>query len=130
MRELARRLLAASQTGSDPHMHEAVLVSERLRVSLTKFAGADGFAALLRRALVLAGGEVPSLKSVKIGPDGRLDGLEQLGAGTGAGGERSIGGDAAVAITSHLLGLLVIFIGEPLTLRLVREAFPDTPLDA
>ncbi len=29
----------------------------------------------------------------------------------------------------HLLGLLVTFIGEPLTLALVREAWPDISLD-
>ena len=42
---------------------------------------------------------------------------------------RTAGGEAAVAITAHLLGLLVTFIGEPLTLRLVREAWPDASLD-
>ena len=126
MRDLARRLLAASQTASDPHVHEAVVVIEKLRISLTKFAGAEGFASLLRRALVLASAEVPSLQSVKVGADGRLEGFEQLAADTGTG---AAGGEAAVAITAHLLGLLVTFIGEPLTLRLVREAWPDTSLD-
>ena len=126
MRDLARRLLAASQTASGPHVHEAVVVSEKLRISLTQFAGADGFASLLRRALVLASADVPSLQSVKIGADGRLEGFEQLAADTGTD---AVGGEAAVAITAHLLGLLVTFIGEPLTLRLVREAWPDASLD-
>lgn len=36
------------------------------------------------------------------------------------------GGEAAVAITAHLLGLLVAFIGVPLTVRLLRESWPDT----
>jgi hypothetical protein len=125
MRDLARRLLAASQFASDPHVHEAVLVSERLRISLTKFAGADGFASLLRRSLVLASADLPSLQSVKIGADGRLEGFEHLAADRGP----VRGDEAAVAITAHLLGLLVTFIGEPLTLRLVREAWPDTSLD-
>jgi hypothetical protein len=48
MRDLARRLLAASQTASDARGQEAVLVNEKLRISLTHFAGADGFASLLR----------------------------------------------------------------------------------
>ena len=39
------------------------------------------------------------------------------------------GADAPVAIIAHLLGLLMTFIGEPLTLRLVREAWPDVLLD-
>lgn len=39
MRDLARRLLAASQSASDPQVYEAVLVSHKLRISLTRFAG-------------------------------------------------------------------------------------------
>jgi hypothetical protein len=31
---------------------------------------------------------------------------------------------------AQLLGLLVTFIGEPLTLRLVRDAWPDAPIPA
>ena len=122
MRDIARRLLAASQTVSDPHVPEAVLVSDRLRASLTRFAGADGFTSLLRRALALARAEVPSLQSVKVGADGRLEGFELLAAQTG------MDVAAAAAITAHLLGLLVTFIGEPLTLALVREAWPDISL--
>lgn len=124
MRDLARRLLAASQTASGPHGHEAVVMSERLGISLAKFAGADGYASLLRRALVLASADVPSLQSVKIGADGRLEGFEQLAADTDTD---ALGGEAAVAITTHLLGLLVAFIGETLTLRLLRESWPNTP---
>ena len=126
MRNLAGRLLTASQTASGTLVDAAVLVSEKLRVSLTKFAGAAGFASLLRRALMLASADVPSLQSVKIGMDGRLEGFEQHAADTGTG---ATGGEAAVAITAHLLELLVTFIGEPLTLRLVGEAWPATALD-
>ena len=123
MRDLARRLLAASRTGSNPHVDATMLVSEKLRVSLTKFAGAAGFASLLRRALRLASVDVPSLQGVKVSADGRLEGFEQLvaEAGTVAAGE-----EAAVAITAHLLGLLVTFIGEPLTLSLLGETWPNT----
>jgi hypothetical protein len=124
MRDLARRLLAASQTASDPHVQEAVLVNEKLRISLTQFAGADGFAALLRRAVALASAEVPALHRATVSADGRLEGLEQLATQPG-----SVASAAAVVITAHLLGLLVTFIGEPLTLRLVREAWPGISLD-
>ena len=126
MQDLARQLLAKSQTASDPHIHDVVVVTERLRISLTKFAGVDGFASLLRRALMLASADVPALQSVKIGADGRLEGLEQLAADTGAG----VAVDkAGVAITAQLLDLLVTFIGQPLTLTLVREAWPGTSPD-
>ena len=125
-RDLARRLLAveaASKSGADAHVHEAVRVCEKLRISLTRFAGADGFASLMRRALALARADVPSLQTVKLKPDGSLEGLEELAADATNGGP-----DAAVAITAHLLGLLVTFIGEPLTLRLTRDAWPDESL--
>ena len=121
IRDLARRLVAASQTASDPHAHDAVAVIERLRLSLARFAGDAGFASLLRRAVVLASADVPSLQNVKIGADGRLDGVEQLAVDMGTG---PLGGEAAVAITAHLLGLLVAFIGEPLMLRLLSESWP------
>jgi hypothetical protein len=127
MRDLARRLLAASQTVGDPHVHEAVVVIEKLRIILTKFAGAEGFASLLRRALKLTSADVPALQSVKIGADGRLEGFEQIVADKGTG---AAGGEAAVAITAHLLDLLVTFIGEPLTLTLVRAAWPDISVAA
>jgi hypothetical protein len=126
-RDLARRLLAAeaaSQSAADPRVPEAVRVCEKLRVSLTRLAGPDGFSALLRRALALARAEVPALHGITQKADGSLEGLEQLAAEA-----QDVAIDAAVAITAHLLGLLVTFIGEPLTMRLVREAWPDASCD-
>lgn len=128
MCDLARRLLAVEKSrlrGCDLHVHEAVQVVEKLRVSLTRFAGADGFASLLRRSLALARIEVPSLSRVTIDSDCSLDGLEALVANEADGGA-----EAAVALSAHLLGLLVTFIGEPLTLRLLRESWPDASFDA
>jgi hypothetical protein len=126
MRDLARRLLAASQSAqsaADSDVQEAVLVNEKLRIALTQFAGADGFTVLLRRALALAIAEAPALKSAAVSADGRLEGLEQLATLPG-----SVSRAAALAITANLLGLLVTFIGEPLTLRLVRQAWPNLSL--
>ncbi len=124
MRDLARRLLAANQVASGSQVDEAVVLIEKLRITLTKFAGPEGFTSLLRRALALASAEVPSLQNVKTGADGRLEGFEEIVADKGAGGA---GDEAAVAIIAHLLGLLVTFIGEPLTLRLERAAWPTEP---
>ena len=122
-RDLARRLLAAeaaSPSAAESRVHEAFRVCEKLRVSLTRFAGADGFTALLRRALALARAEVPALHGITEKADGSMEGLEKVAADA-----RNVGIDAAVAITAHLLWLLVTLIGEPLTVRLVREAWPD-----
>jgi hypothetical protein len=123
MRDLARRLLAESQSAADSDARKAVLVNEKLRNVLIQFAGADGFRSLLGRALDLASVEAPALKNASVGADGRLEGLEQLATLPG-----SVSGASAVAITAHLLELLVTFIGEPLTLRLVRKAWPNLSL--
>lgn len=123
MQVLARRLLAleaASQAATDMYTHESVRVFDKLRTSLGRFAGPEGFASLLRRALTLARADVPHLPSIKVQANGSVEGLEQLADDGGA--------DAAAAITAHLLGLLVTFVGEPLTLRLVRDAWPDASL--
>ena len=130
IRDLARRLLAveaASQSAADPRAPEAIRVCEKLRLSLTRFAGVDGFRSLLRRALALARAEVPALHGVTEKADGSIEGLEKVVAD---GGNSGVGGsDAAVAVTAHLLGLLVTFIGVPLTVCLVRQAWPDASLD-
>ena len=122
MRDLARRLLAleaARKHDTGARVHEAVGVCEKLRISLTRFAGADGFASLLRRTLTLARAEVPSLSAVHVKPDGSLQDLATIPDGN----------EAAVAITAHLLELLVTFIGWPLTMRLLRETWPDALFD-
>ena len=129
MRDLAERLLAANQVASSSQGDEAVVLIETLRMMLTKFAGPQGSTSLLQRALALASAEVPLLKNVK-SADGGLEGFKEIVAGKGVGGA---GDEPALALTAHLLGLLVTFIGEPLTfigepltLRLERAARPDT----
>ena len=118
VRALAERLLAveaANASASESDMPVAVRVSEKLRISLTQFVGADGFAALQRRALALARADFPSLQTVRVAADGRLEGLEAVREHREAG----------TAMTAHFLGLLVTFIGESLAVRLTRDALPD-----
>ena len=120
MRVLAQRLLILEgplQGAADDPTAQAMRVFERLRVALARFAGSDSFASLVRRALALARVEEPALRQVSIKANGSLEGLEK------------VAGDPIVAIVAHFLGLLVTFIGEPLTLRLVRDAWPDATLD-
>ena len=127
MHELARRLVALeaeTQNEKDEPAGEAVRVCEKLQISLTRFAGTDGFAALLRRALALARADDPSLEGVKVTLEGHLEGLENIGSTAG-----NAPFEAANAITGHLLVLLATFIGEPLTRRLVRQAWPEALLD-
>lgn len=116
MRDLAERLLAIEAEAarpSDPQLSPAARVCETFRASLTRLAGAEGFAALMRRAVVLTRGEVPSVQAVVVNVDGSIEGLADIEP------------EASVALAAQLLGLLVTFIGEPLTMRLVVEAWPD-----
>jgi len=122
IRARAQRLLAAeaaNQSAPDTHSRTVVRICEKLRISLTQFVGADGFTALLRRALALARADLPPLIIVKVTSDGRLEGIEEFAA------EENNDVEAAIAITAQLLGLLFTFIGESLTLRLLRDSFPD-----
>ena len=79
IQDLARRLLtdeAASNSGCRWHTNVGMRVIQKLQISVTRFAGADGFVSLLRRALVLAHADVPSLKTVEIPPHGSPEGIE------------------------------------------------------
>lgn len=119
IKALARRLIAfeATRNPSDGAVGAALRACETLRGPLAKFVGLAGFLSLLSRALVIAKAESPSLGSVQVGPDGSLDGLE--------GVEQNQDADAGAVVVGHILGLLVTFIGEPLTLRIVHDAWPD-----
>jgi hypothetical protein len=116
--DLARRLLAVESARRPSGMpgNEALQVCEKLQLSLTRLAGPEGFASLLRRALVLARMDVPALQAVTLKPDGSLQGQEILAVNEEGG---------AVVLIARLLELLVTFVGEPLTLALLRDTWPD-----
>lgn len=122
VRALALRLLAleATSSASGAHSHEAVRVCQKLRLAVTRFAGAEGFTSLMRRSLALARVEAPLLKSITPASDGCPEGIEKLVSDAHAGAK-----DAFAAVIAHFLGLLVTFVGEPLMLRLVRDAWPE-----
>jgi hypothetical protein len=100
-------------------------VSDKLHPYLATLMGPGGYHALLSRALVLAAAEIPWLCSVEVKPDGSLEGLDKI--------HESIGQAeflrGRVVLLAQLLGLLNAFIGELLTLRLLREAWPRVPLN-
>jgi hypothetical protein len=127
MRKFATRLISYETSGhksSAPASAAAFHVCEKLRPHLATLMGNGGFRALLSRALVLAKAEVPWLRTVHVDADGSLAGLEQSLARLDQ--DTFIKGN--VVLLARLFGLLVAFIGEKLTLSLVRDVWPKVPL--
>ena len=123
-RDLALRLLAyenAAGKTSEPTEFAAFGVCERLRQPLINLAGVAGFRSLLSRALTLARAEAPSLSAVQVAADGSLKGLDELVSQAEKGQAR----DEGAILIAQLIGLLLIFIGEGLTLRLVQDVWPE-----
>jgi hypothetical protein len=117
--DLARRLIAfeATREPSDGPVGATSRACGALRGPLAKFVGMAGFNSLLSRALAIAKAEIPSLGLIRVRPDGSLEGLE--------GVEQDQVADAGAVVVAQLLGLLETFIGKPLMLRLVHDAWPD-----
>jgi len=130
MRDLAQRLLnyeASAANTSEPVETPTLRVYQKLRQRLSELAGSAGFHALASRSLVLARSEVPSLSAVRVGTEGNLEGLSSIEPSIKVEQDRVHEG--GVILISRLLGLLFIFLGEALTLSLLREAWPGAALD-
>jgi hypothetical protein len=69
----------------------------------------------------LARAEAPTLSAVQVTADGLLQGLVELESQS----DKDHAEQEGAILIAQLLGLLSIFIGEALTLRLVRDAWPD-----
>jgi hypothetical protein len=127
MRDFAKLLITdeTRQNKSFETKHPAAFhVCEKLRPQLATLMGNAGFRALLARALALASKEVAWLHGVTVNADGSLEGLEELHGQL----DPQEFYEGKVVLLARLLGLLEVFIGANLTLRLVREAWPNVPL--
>lgn len=126
---LAKRLLAFETLGEMPskaYVDEAIRVSEKLNKPFSKLAGGAGFSSFLSRALALAKAQTSLLDELQVLNDGvlvRCKTSVQLDT------EESSVLDAGLLLTEILLGLLVTFIGEPLMLTLVMDAWVDQNFD-
>ena len=128
MRHFAKRLTVYERRAGTPSETKTLpvfRVCEKLRAHLATFMGNTGFRELLSCALPRAQAEIPWLSSAHVKADGTLEGLEDLSEKRNPD-ELLEGG---IVLVAQLLGLLVAFIGEPLTLRFVREVWPEVPLD-
>jgi len=127
-RYLAQRLLtyeAVAGKNSETTESAAFRVCAKLRRPLITLAGVAGFRSLLSRALTLARAEAPGLSAVQIAADGSLQGLDEM--------EPQIGKDQAreggAILIAQLIGLLLTFIGEGLTLSMVQTVWPEAAFD-
>ncbi len=128
MRKFAKRLIAYEALLNEPpgaNERTVFSVSEKLRPYLSTLMGDGGFRALLSRALALATVEVPWLQTVQVRADGTLEGLEEVHTKL----PREEIGEGRIVLLAQLLGLMAAFIGEILTLLLVREVWPKIPLN-
>ncbi len=127
-RHLAKRLIALEQKGhptSEPRPLAGFYVCEKLRPPLATLMGNAGYGALLSRALVLATAEVRWLGAVHVNRDGALEGLGELSMQL----DPAEIAEGRVVLLAQLLGLLVAFIGDDLTMRLTREVWPKLSFD-
>jgi hypothetical protein len=126
---LAQRLLAyeaVAGENSERAESAAFRVCAKLRRPLITLAGVAGFRSLLSRALTLARAEVSSLSAVQVAADGSLEGLGELESQT----DKEQARDGGAILIAQLIGLLLTFIGEGLTLRLVQDVWPEAAFDS
>ena len=128
MRDFAQGLVAREARGNKSSGTKAPLVFgavvDKLRRPLIILAGAAVFRSLLSRALALAIDEVRWLRAVHVKADGSLECPAEIARL----GQKEIAHAEAVLIT-QLLGLLLTFIGEALTLRLLLDVWPGAPVN-
>lgn len=127
------RIFAASLIGyeaqvnppSQADLPTALPVTEKLRPVIANYVGRSGYHALIYRTLMLARDEVPWLREVVIDADGSLENFADLAASQDSA-DATAGSEVLLA---RLIELLVAFIGELLTLRLVHGLWPVLPND-
>lgn len=127
MRSFARRLIASETKGNKSPgttPPATFLVIDKLRPHFTTLMGNAGFRALLSRSLALASAEVRWLRAVHVHVDGSLAGMDEL-----AHVEPEQLAEGGVVLIAQLLGLLVAFIGEKLTVQIMRDIWPKLSLD-
>ena len=130
MRDLAQRLLSYEASAGDisePVDSATLRVYQKLRQNLVGLAGSAGFYSLASRALTLARLEDPSLSRVQLGSNGDLERMSAIEPSIKVEQDRVHEG--GVILISRLLGLLFVFLGEALTLGLLRDAWPGAALD-
>lgn len=126
-RDIAERLIAFETGGAQASQIQtppAFVVCDKLRPHLAMLMGKGGFSALFSRARALAEVEVPALRGLRVRADGSLVGCEE----TDTAAEDPDVAEGGVMLLAQLLGLLEAFIGRNLTLRMLRDVWPELTL--
>ena len=128
MRKLAKTLIAL-EMGRNKSLKikklDAFEVCEKLRPPLATLVGNEAFRALMAHALALASRDEPGLRAMQVKWDGTLEVPEEIHAQI----RKNKFFEGRILLVSQLLGLLVDFIGEKLTLWLVRQAWPKVRIN-
>jgi hypothetical protein len=128
-RELARWLLAREmddpRAPTDP-AGAAEAACRKLSHRVARLVTVVACQALMGRALHLARRDFPFLEGVRPGPspDVCLEGLAECVRGV----EPARATEGLATVLANVLGLLATFVGDEITLRLVRDAWPDARL--
>lgn len=107
-----------SSVATGPAIPVAYRVCEKLRQPLSILAGNGGFRDLSARALTIAKAQVPALNTVQVDARGSFQGLEAIDPQSKT--------EAELILVANIVGLLVTFIGETLTLRVIHNAWQTT----
>jgi hypothetical protein len=126
MRQQAFRQLLVREMGSSTDAPAIALAArrlcERFAQQLTPIIGEAGVSAICSRSLHLAQRRFPLLATTPAHGDGAFARVEESLRGL----EPGTASDAAIAVLTTASSLLDSFIGEGLTTRLLRGAWPDS----
>jgi len=114
--------LAAAHVRASLQQADAERVAVRLHECLARLVGPGGVDVLLARALSLAKLVHPGLAAVEVADHGLLQGLNELSSDPVALEQ------AATAVIAQLIELLVVLVGEELTMRILSEVLDEAPV--
>jgi hypothetical protein len=125
LRKLSRRLLE-QQAGNPSHPQDLLAASEpvcqKLQEKLVTLIGSNGCRVLISRAWVLTRREFRELNSIETKGSCHF---QRQGSMQGLDPDQTVEGQ--VVMLANLLWLLMIFIGEDLSMHLMYELWPDLP---
>jgi len=99
-------------------------IFEKLRLPLSQLAGPVGYSSLISRTLVLTRKKYPFLKSLDVGAQGKLEFMCDQGEFEDFQ-KRFEDQETGVELVAQLMNLLITFIGESLTVSLLKDAWPN-----